>query len=818
MMPARKDRKDKKKTFHKKSTFVPPVPKIVYSLQLNEVCNILKASASTVRRWEEEGKITSQRNSLGRRIFNLAEVKKFATTLKNERESHKFQLEQKRQKRIKNAIVAKSTIPSTYAPPVLAVAKKRPSTVFGLRNFVFATLVGAITLFVFYYLGSRPATINQVIPEIPEVFDNGETKGPYTAGGVEQTQNIGDIVGVKVSKTGEVYFYEDVEALKKITAESLKVTQDVEINHDLAIGGMLWVTGDSFFRRNVDIQDDLIIGNDIDTDTLYLNARVADDILPKTTDLYSLGSPTFEFQNLYIGGVAHIDNLTVDESQTVTNDLTVGGNATIAGNVGIGTTSPTVALDVIGAGKFSTNLTASTGNITLANISGNTTIGNATGTLTLHGATTLDNTFTVSGSNLTSLGGNLTVTGTAWTATPTISGLITATNGLTANGTVTVNSNFVQTAAVNNSFAGNVGIGTTGPTALFSVGAASPFTVTDAGLVTTSGGATITGTANINATGTSATNIGNSTGVLTLASGGASGWTNTSGNLTLATATTGNILLNSIGNVGIGGTAPSTAPYVFVGSTGNVGIGTTNPTALLDVNGTLKAITVNGNTITTGTGTLTLGAGKTLTANNSLTLAGTDSTTITFQGTDTYVGRTTSDTLTNKTLTDSTNVLGGVTMTLGSDATGDIYYRGATGVLTKLAIGGANTVLHGGTTPSYSAIGAADITADSLDWSEFKDAMQLDASTTIDLNSKNLSFWNTGNMGIGTTNPLVKLHVVGDGTNAAAFMSGNVGIGITSPTVALDVVGAGKFSTDLTVGGDLAVNGATSADITTATT
>ncbi|MCG2689230.1 MerR family transcriptional regulator, partial [Candidatus Parcubacteria bacterium] len=428
MMPARKDRKDKKKTFHKKSTFVPPVPKIVYSLQLNEVCNILKASASTVRRWEEEGKITSQRNSLGRRIFNLAEVKKFATTLKNERESHKFQLEQKRQKRIKNAIVAKSTIPSTYAPPVLAVAKKRPSTVFGLRNFVFATLVGAITLFVFYYLGSRPATINQVIPEIPEVFDNGETKGPYTAGGVEQTQNIGDIVGVKVSKTGEVYFYEDVEALKKITAESLKVTQDVEINHDLAIGGMLWVTGDSFFRRNVDIQDDLIIGNDIDTDTLYLNARVADDILPKTTDLYSLGSPTFEFQNLYIGGVAHIDNLTVDESQTVTNDLTVGGNATIAGNVGIGTTSPTVALDVIGAGKFSTNLTASTGNITLANISGNTTIGNATGTLTLHGATTLDNTFTVSGNNLTSLGGNLTVSGTAWTATPTISGLITATN------------------------------------------------------------------------------------------------------------------------------------------------------------------------------------------------------------------------------------------------------------------------------------------------------------------------------------------------------------------------------------------------------
>jgi hypothetical protein len=51
------------------------------------------------------------------------------------------------------------------------------------------------------------------------------------------------------------------------------------------------------------------------------------------------------------------------------------------------------------------------------------------------------------------------------TATPTISGLITATSGLTANSTVTVNSNLVQTTNVNNSFAGNVGIGTTNPTA-----------------------------------------------------------------------------------------------------------------------------------------------------------------------------------------------------------------------------------------------------------------------------------------------------------------------------------------------------------------
>lgn len=66
---------------------------------------------------------------------------------------------------------------------------------------------------------------------------------------------------------------------------------------------------------------------------------------------------------------------------------------------------------------------------------------------------------------------------------------------------------------------------------------------------------------------------------------------------------------------------------------------------------TPTANTLNGNTFTAGTYTLTGAAAKTLTFNNSLTLAGTDATTITFQGTGTYVGRTTTDTLTNKTLT-----------------------------------------------------------------------------------------------------------------------------------------------------------------------
>lgn len=98
----------------------------------------------------------------------------------------------------------------------------------------------------------------------------------------------------------------------------------------------------------------------------------------------------------------------------------------------------------------------------------------------------------------------------------------------------------------------------------------------------------------------------------------------------------------------------------------------------------LTGKTYNGNTITSGTGTLTLGAGKTLTASNSLTLAGTDGTTITFQGTDTYVGRATTDTLTNKTLTSpvlTTPNIGaatGTSLTASSFLTGTILTASST--------------------------------------------------------------------------------------------------------------------------------------------
>lgn len=67
----------------------------------------------------------------------------------------------------------------------------------------------------------------------------------------------------------------------------------------------------------------------------------------------------------------------------------------------------------------------------------------------------------------------------------------------------------------------------------------------------------------------------------------------------------------------------------------------------------------------------------------------------------TIVGTSDSQTLTNKILTSPV-------INVGSDATGDIYYRNSGGAFTRLAIGGANTVLHGGTIPAYSSVVEGD--------------------------------------------------------------------------------------------------------------
>lgn len=153
------------------------------------------------------------------------------------------------------------------------------------------------------------------------------------------------------------------------------------------------------------------------------------------------------------------------------------------------------------------------------------------------------------------------------------------------------------------------------------------------------------------------------------------------------------------------GTVTSVSVVTANGVSGSVATSTTTPAITLTL-GAITPTSVKGLVITTTTGTFTLTNAKTLAVTNTLTLSGSDSTVMTFPSTtQTVAGLTSVQTFTNKTITDSTNVLGGVTMTLGSDASYDTYYRGATGLLTRLANGTTGQVLTATTSaaPSWAS-------------------------------------------------------------------------------------------------------------------
>ncbi len=155
--------------------------------------------------------------------------------------------------------------------------------------------------------------------------------------------------------------------------------------------------------------------------------------------------------------------------------------------------------------------------------------------------------------------------------------------------------------------------------------------------------------------------------------------------------------VTSTGATGTGKFVFDTAPVFATSITTPSVLATANDSGALGASGTAFSdlFLASGAVINfvAGDYTLTHSSGI-LTANKDLriTTAGSDATSVLTQGS--------TNTITSKTLTSSTNVLGGVTMTLGSDADGDIYYR-ASNVLTRLAKGTSSQVLIGGTVPSW---------------------------------------------------------------------------------------------------------------------
>ena len=452
---------------------------------------------------------------------------------------------------------------------------------------------------------------SNIIPDDDNTFDLGssskEWKDLYVDGVayLDSVESDGGSFGnINVGETGD----------NEIDTESGNLTLDsaggtVAVDDNLTVSGNGSVTGTfdvdgattldaltvdegAAFNGNVDL------GN-ATSDTITATGRFDSGLVPSTDGARDIGASTLEWKDLFIDGTAHIDTLDVDENAAIIGTLDVNSSKL---TVGTGNT------DVIVRGDMRVTGIMSVGNGTVT--IDETTI--KTGTSNLHnvgievaGVNTLG-ADTPIGDNATIFNnGNATFAGTVTAASLDISGSIdidgtTNLDAVDIDGAVDMASTL--TLAGNADFNGNLDVdGTSNLDAVDIDGAVDmASTLTLAGNADFNGDLDVDGTSNLDAVDID--------GAVDMAS-----------TLTLA----GNADFN--GNLDVDGTTD---------------LDTTNVVGTLTVTGDIAAdnVTINGNTVSTSSGNLTIDSnGGTTTIADNAVISGN----LTVNGTTTTINSTT---------------------------------------------------------------------------------------------------------------------------------------------------------------------------------
>jgi hypothetical protein len=227
------------------------------------------------------------------------------------------------------------------------------------------------------------------------------------------------------------------------SADALNLTGDAASTWSIGTGNALTLTSQNF---RVDSAGNITVAAGQGLDTIASGILNIGNTTATTVNVGNTAATTLAIgaggaltRAINIGTGTGIDTIKIGTGGTLADDIDIGdalADISITGDdwsitdAGAATfTSLDAGSGAISGGAGSFTTLTSSGNTTLATGASTTntfgagdssinTIGSTAspGALTLHGATNLDNTFTVSGSNLTTLGGDLTVSGTTITA------------------------------------------------------------------------------------------------------------------------------------------------------------------------------------------------------------------------------------------------------------------------------------------------------------------------------------------------------------------------------------------------------------------
>ncbi len=292
------------------------------------------------------------------------------------------------------------------------------------------------------------------------ILDNTNNVAMNLTGNIEgntiSNVTITNLTGATLNVTGNT-----------VNGVTLTVEGSTYINDNLYSTGNTIQTGSIDLTGNISLGGNITIGNQT-TDLIVFEGEVSSSILPEINNAFDLGAPAQAWKDLYVGGTAYIENISLQGIQvnsiSLPGDLTVSGTTVLSGSVLVEdlTNTRLVLAGVQGQLTDSANLTyngtelnVGVGKLTVQSSSGNlltqgtaavestltvTGATNLKSTLVVSGATTIDDTLNVTGNS--TLEGTLTVTGaTQLKNTLTVTGTTTIHGDETVNGVLTVTGN-----------------------------------------------------------------------------------------------------------------------------------------------------------------------------------------------------------------------------------------------------------------------------------------------------------------------------------------------------------------------------------------
>ena len=192
-----------------------------------------------------------------------------------------------------------------------------------------------------------------------ELYQNNNIKLETTSGGLNVTgiTTISDRLQVT---SGISTFYDTTQSTSATTG-AVVLDGGLGVAKNVNIGGNLTVTGTTTFNGGT------ITLGDADTDNVVFSADVDSSITPDDDDTYDLGSGTKEWKDLFIDGIAHLDN--VDAGIATVGRLNVSGVSTFTSSAnfnGLIDANGGAHIDNLRLGVDADNdITTSSGNLTL---------------------------------------------------------------------------------------------------------------------------------------------------------------------------------------------------------------------------------------------------------------------------------------------------------------------------------------------------------------------------------------------------------------------------------------------------------------------